>query len=347
MANNIDRVTEINRMIVESSLLFISIFATIGLLIGGQNQQFKTLYYYLGYMLYYSIPFILAAFWGTISIFTYQREEPLSGIILYLPVVFFVSGLATLLLFASSAAQTILLPSQYLLFVGYQSLSFIEFIVAVFYFTIPLLINRNAMSLKKRISHRTTRVVFAVLILTVTILVPVMTIYGVNQSISLNKFGNLSLKGDPDHKVESVDFDAGVSDQVLVLIKSINDQYLSYALLVEAKPGTPLNMTTREGAKTLRADFGKDISFQQIIDDSRKYFLAVKSESSTGTNATYSIQVFKTDTSILIYAFFALVISSSILLGILMSPNVPLTADRLPQSEPEQTEPCCLQNFDE
>lgn len=63
------------KIIINSSLVLVSVFATIGLLLGAATEEFKLTYVYLGYMLYYSIPFIIAAFWAIISNMANQKKQ--------------------------------------------------------------------------------------------------------------------------------------------------------------------------------------------------------------------------------------------------------------------------------
>ena len=125
---------EIEKIIIESSILLVSIFSTVGLLMGGLTQQFKYAYYYLGYMLYYSFPFILACFWATVSYVTsFQTGERTYGrLARNLAISFYISGFIMILLLASVVAQTKVLPENFLFFPEYQGLIVTEIVMASF-----------------------------------------------------------------------------------------------------------------------------------------------------------------------------------------------------------------------
>jgi hypothetical protein len=95
---------EATKLIVESSIVFVSIFATIGLLLGAATNEFKSSYVYLGYMLYYSLPFILACAFGVVSITSERANLTASEMNSKFGIAFFLTGLVMLAFLASSAA---------------------------------------------------------------------------------------------------------------------------------------------------------------------------------------------------------------------------------------------------
>lgn len=106
--------SKINRLIVESSIVFVSIFSTVGLIIGSGTGQFKNAYMYFGYMMYFSIPFILAIFWGTLSILSVKKKKQIADLVSYLSIASFFAGLSTLIYLACMAAGTVMLPNQFI-----------------------------------------------------------------------------------------------------------------------------------------------------------------------------------------------------------------------------------------
>jgi len=53
---------DLEKLIIQTSIIFVSIFSVIGLTLGGIIKEYKFAYISLGNMLYYSFPFVIAAF---------------------------------------------------------------------------------------------------------------------------------------------------------------------------------------------------------------------------------------------------------------------------------------------
>jgi hypothetical protein len=318
---------EIDRVIVQASITFVSIFVTIGLLIGATTQEFKLVFVCLGYMLYYSLPFVLAAFWSTVSIISHDKNRREAQIVSYLAVTFFLTGLTMLIYLASAAAQTALLPTRFVFLMPYQSLSFLQFFVFFVFLVIPMV---TTFLLSKRKPTKKLRAILLAIFLMISISgVYVMTIYGVNQRSYLAKTDSVFLAGEPDFGLKSVDITLRIADQVVVEIRSSDDHYFNYAFLNEKNYELYANSTTRVDASTIRSDFGSDLSFQQVIEASGKYYLAMKSEYFIGTNVTYSIQVYETENSVLTNSFLTVVLSASIVFGMLTSSQDTRIYDRI------------------
>jgi len=308
---------EINRIIVESSIIFVSIFATIGLLIGATTKEFKWSFVYLGYMLYYSLPFILAAFWGIISMISDDKKRHETKVTSYLAVAFFLTGLMMLIYLASAAAQTALLPTYFVFLMTYQSISFAEFFVVLLFLISPIIV--PWILSKLRFPQKWRRVLLGIFIAIFMISIFVMTILGVNQTSYVAKADSVSLSGTPYYELKSVNVTLQMTDQIVVEIKSIENQYLSYAFLDEKNHDLYVNSTTRADAKPKSADFGPDLSFQVTIEASGEYYLVMKSEYFMGNNVTYSIKVYQTNSSALSQSFLITVFSASTFIGILIS----------------------------
>jgi hypothetical protein len=312
----VEKFPEINKTIIESSIILISIFATVGLLFGGITQQFKTTYVYFGYMLYYSLPFVVAAFLSTISAVCPNERKAEAGKISFVAVCFFLTGFVMLIFLASVAAQTVVLPSQFVFLMTYQNLSFLEgfavFVFVVFsYITVCLA--------ERKLSERWRTPCLLVLLMFLIFCVFFMTTYGTNQKSYVADTGSIALSGQPDYKFYSVNVTLISADQIFVEIKSLEGYYFSYAFLDEKNNGLYINTTTRPSAIIIKQDLGSNLSFQTTVESSGTYFLEIKSEYFLGTNITYSIIVYRTDTTNLGNAFLAITIGGSIFLGIMIS----------------------------
>lgn len=143
--------------------------------------------------------------------------------------------------------------------------------------------------------------------------------YGANQTSSIAAAGSVSLGGLPDYKLEAVNMSLLTADQVNVETKAEQGQSLSYAFLNEKNGPLYLNSTTKPSAQIIKYDFGSDLSFQTVVESSGTYYLVMKSEYFLGTNATYSVKVFRTDTAVLGNAFLVSVVSGALFLGTLVA----------------------------
>jgi hypothetical protein len=129
---------KISRITIEASIVFVSIFTTLSLLFGAVSNEFKSTYFYLGYMLYYSLPFILACFFGIMSIIPERVDRKIAEVIEKFQIAFFLTGLMMTVWLATSAAQTALLPTVYVFSIPYFALPYLEFFVFAL-FSISLL----------------------------------------------------------------------------------------------------------------------------------------------------------------------------------------------------------------
>lgn len=308
---------DINRMIVESSIVFVSIFATIGLLIGATQEEVKWAFIYLGYMLYYSLPFILAAFWGTISILSHDSNRREAEVISKFAVVFFLTGLAMLAYLASAATQTALLPTHFVFLMAYQNVLLLELYVAGIFLLFPIITVWVLSKLK--LSQKWRRMSMAIFLIVFLLGVWGMTVFGVNQRSYVAKTDSVFLSGEPDFELKSVNVTLETTDQVVVGIKTAQNRYSSCVFLDKTNYNLYTNSTTRADANTIGSDFGSDISLRLTIEAPGEYYLIMKSEYFAGSNVTFSIQVYRTDASVLGYGFLISVFGASIVIGILAS----------------------------
>ncbi len=146
--------------------------------------------------------------------------------------------------------------------------------------------------------------------------VVIMTMFGVRQTTSVVASGPLSLVGSPYYPMKNVSFHLDMADQILVKIKGAQDHLFSYIFLDESNYILYNNSSTRPDAKPIKSDFfGSDFSFTAVAASYSNYYLVMKSEYALGSNATYSVQVFKTDTLVEVCAFGGSVFSLSVLLA--------------------------------
>jgi len=98
------------KIIIETSIVFVSVASAIGLALGGIFQQYRLAYINLGKMLYYSVPFIIASLVAFISLVGEDRTARQSPLLKKVAWSFYLTGFISILLLASLAAQTEVLP---------------------------------------------------------------------------------------------------------------------------------------------------------------------------------------------------------------------------------------------
>lgn len=105
----------LEKLIIQTSILFVSISAVIGLTLGGLIQQYRIAYINLGKMLYYSFPFIIASLWAFLALAA-QTKSP-TGIdwIKKLAWAFYITGFIFIMKLASLASQTEVIPEGFIL----------------------------------------------------------------------------------------------------------------------------------------------------------------------------------------------------------------------------------------
>jgi hypothetical protein len=294
---------EIDRVIVESSIVFVSIFATIGLLIGASQSQFKTTYVYLGYMLYYSFPFILSCSFGVMAMLSASENSLATRVISRIGVTFFITGLIMLILLASSAAQTSLLPTTFLFFLPYVSVPIIEFFVFFIIFAVSVLLE-SAISEYRRL-WRFRNWILSVSSLFFIIALLIMMTFGTTQTTHIVPSNTALLVGAPNYPINASNFTLGASDQILVTMQTIENGYFNYVFLDESNYLLYNDSSTRSRASVLKSDsFVSNTSFTAVAGASSNYYLVLQSSSFAGTNVTYSATIFSTDSSVEVYALF-------------------------------------------
>lgn len=309
---------EINRIVVESSIVFVSIFATIGLLIGASQNQFKTTYVYLGYMLYYSLPFILSCSFGVMAMLSASENSLATRAISRIGVTFFITGLIMLIFLASSAAQTSLLPTTFLFFMSYASIPIIEFIVFSIIFVFSVLMEQ-AISNNKRL-WRLRNWILAVSSVFFIVMLVIMMTFGTTQTIHIVPSNTVSLVGAPDYPINNVNFTLDASDQILITMNSPQNDYFNYYFLDKSNFLLYNDSSTRAEASVIKSEsYVSNTSFTVVAGASSNYYLVLQSGYFLGTNVTYSAQIIKTNSLTEVDALFVSVVLLSFLIAVLAS----------------------------
>jgi hypothetical protein len=309
---------DINRIIVESSIVFVSIFATIGLLIGATTGQFKTSYFYLGYMLYYSFPFILSCIFGVMAMLSTSENSLVVKVISRFGVSFFITGLIMLLFLASSAAQTSLLPTTFFFILSYASIPILEFFVFFIIFALSVLLER-AISWSRRAWHFRNWILSGSSVLFIIALI-IMMAFGTTQTTHVFPSSTVLLGGSPNYPLNASNFSLSASDQILVTMQGFGNGYFNYAFLDESNYLLYNDSSTRLKASVLSSNsFVSNASFTAVASSSSTYYLVLQSSYFAGTNVTYSAEIIKTDSSVEGDALFAAAIFSSSTIAALIS----------------------------
>ncbi len=318
--------TRVNRVLIESSIIFVSVFATLGLLFGTVNSDFKSNYFYLGYMLYFSLPFILSCFLGVVSLVTQQKNPKWSETISSFEVSFFLTGLMLLVLLATSAAQTSALPTTFTYVIPFPLIP-ILMLVLFFLFEMalsPLIVQTDSkayqwlanLRVSRKLSkffanwNRTSDLRLLVALIGVILFVygiVFMASIGVTQAKFVAKSDSVSLVYNQSNpaslKCENISL--VTADQISVQIKGASsDQWLRYVFLDDNNYYTYMNLATTANAQIIKQDMGSDLSFDTVITQTGEYWLILESRSVGGTNATYSVQVTRVDNSNEVKFFF-------------------------------------------
>jgi len=303
------------RLIVESSVILISIFSTIGLLIGTTSQQFKDVYIYFGYMLYFGFPFIFAALFGMISIVAVENQ--VQDVASALSTSFYLTGFLVLFYLACAAAQTAALPGSFVYLIPAQYLAVTEFLLSM------VLLIAQSLGKSTRSSRRLARHIKWVqpLVLFLAIVVVfsgaiLMSIYGVQKAELLRETRTMSLEGESLYRTQSANFTLDIADQISFKIISASNAYFHYVFLDKQNYDVYQNESNRLQAKPIREGTEKEVSFIETVGNKGTYFLAMESRYFLGANITYEVVVNHFDNSNMT---FSLVVVSLGIFGILFA----------------------------
>jgi hypothetical protein len=308
---------DVNKTIVESSIVFVSIFATIGLLIGASSSQFKTTYVYLGYMLVYSLPFILACSFCIVSMLSDDENSGIARVISLIGVTFFITGLIMLAFLASSAVQTSMLPMNYVFLLPSSSLTTVEiylFVMIVGFSFVGL----ASFSKFKRL-WKVRNWISSISATLFIIIIGFMMVSGVRQLSFVAASGTASLSGGPNYSTYNTSFYLQTTDQLQVRMNSSENFGFGYTLLDESNYLLYSNSSASSLTVPLQSGFySSNYSFPEVISASSNYYLILLGET-LSTNVTFSVLVTRTDNS---YQVDALVLSSpfvSLLIATIMA----------------------------
>lgn len=311
--------SKLNRIIVESSIVFVSIFATIGLLIGATTSEIKITYIYLGYMLYYSLPFILACIFSLVAILSEDENPEASEIASIVGTASFITGLAMLVLLASLAAQTALLPTSFTYIMPYPLVPYLEFLILCSLVLIIVVGTRKVIP-KFKVLRNNKNSLFAVFTVLFIAGIVIMSMFGVRRVEYTAKKGALFLHGSPNYPFESVEVTLQMTDQVVVKLNSSENKFFSYVFTDAVNHRLYLNDSTRLDAKPIKyGNYKLSASFSVVAENSSVYYLMIKSEYTMGSNVTYSIDILKLDNSVLVITFFVSTFFLSVVVAIATS----------------------------
>jgi hypothetical protein len=314
------KVQDVNKVIVESSIVFVSIFATIGLLIGASASQFKTTYVYLGYMLIYALPFILACSFGLVAMISADEDSPIARVMTLTGITFFVTGLLMLVFLADSAASTSVLPTSFVFFVPYYSLPVLEVYVFIISLVVLLLGLLTISEFRRVWRLRNWITSFFAMLFIISILV--MMASGVTQTSRIATSGTIFLAGSPSYPMENVSFPLVTTDQIQVRMNSDQNADFSYIFLDQIDYLLYNNPSSRLSANILDSGYyAENYSFTQVITASSDYYLVLMSQS-IDNNVTFSVQVVSTNSSLLVDAlFFSAAFISTLIASSMARPN--------------------------
>jgi len=283
-------------LIVESSVIVISIFSTVGLVIGTTSQQFKDVYSYFGYMMYFSFPFIFAAMLGMISIAA--LENRIKGFVSALSMSFFLTGFVVLFYLACISAQTVILPGGFVYFISLQNLAGIEVLVTILLFSAHIFAIKIG-SIRRVAKHKNkvqNLLLFLGFIGTLTGAM-FMSVYGVQKIQQLDETGTMLLEGAPSYKTQSVNFTLNIADEISFNLTSATDASFHYVFLDEQNYILYQNESTRFQATPIRGGYRNQIFFTETTNNAGIYYLAMDNPNPLGANVTYEVTVYHFDNS--------------------------------------------------
>jgi len=307
--------SRLSRLIAEISIVFVSIFVTIGLLIGASTNEIKTTYIFLGYMLYYSLPFILACCFSIVSLLSEEVYSAGSEAAALLGNTFFITGLAMIMFLAGLGAQTSLLPAGFTYLAPYSSVPYIEFLVFVVVLATVAIGSQRVIPNSRRLRNN-RKWLFSVFSVLFIVGIVFMLMFGVRQIGQAFESNLVILDGLPNYPLRSINITLETMDQIMVKTNSSESQYFSYVFVDFPNYELYQNYSTRLSAKVMEYDnYRLSSSFTAVIEASGIYYLVMKSENFLGSNVTYSIEVSRPDNSLLVFLFFGSTFSLSVIIA--------------------------------
>ena len=276
----------LEKLIIETSILFVSISSVIGLNLGALNQQYRLAYINLGKMLYFSFPFIVASFWAFLTILTGTQFRYKISWSRKLAWSFYLTGFIFIMTLAALASQTEVVPEGFILMMSPIQTVFWEFVVAGIIFL--------GFSLRL---PRKPKIVLAILLLVTLFFFSgiLLLISGTQQTVDIERVGIATLAS--RYSVYSINISLEQAQQIAGKLEGINEEArFDYFLMGD----TEFNNANASGdffsANSLIQDsYITRGNFLKTIQESDRYFLVIKNEYFLGNNVTYSLEVYKTD----------------------------------------------------
>lgn len=148
----------------------------------------------------------------------------------------------------------------------------------------------------------------------------IMGMFGAVPRSEILKSGAVSLSGEPNYELEIVNVPLKQADSIYVKIATNENRPFSYVLLDEQNSLLYEDEDTRILANPIKTDSAiTDSSFQETIRTSGNYSLVLYSAYFNGTNVSYSISVYRVDSSIMSYSVLGVTACGAIVFGILIS----------------------------
>jgi hypothetical protein len=272
----------VEKLIIHTSILFISISSVIGLSLGQITGQYRLAYVNLGKILYYSFPFIVATFWAFLSIIAEDHFTIRIDWVRKLAWSFYLTGFIFIMVLAALASQTEVVPEGFILMMGPMQIIIWEFVSAGIIF---------AGLLKMRI-RRKRWTILATVAFCVGIFLMAL---GTFQTVSIERIGVAALE--ERYSFRAVDIKLEQAQQIFGKLESVNNEArFDYFFMDE----TEFNKVNLSGefftANSLAQNsFVTQDVFLKTVQNSSKYFLVIKNEYFLGNNVTYSLEVYTTE----------------------------------------------------
>jgi hypothetical protein len=279
MSNN----ANLEKIIIQTSILFVSIASVIGLTLGGMFQQYKLAYISLGKMLYYSVPFVIASLVAFISLIGEDHTANKALLLKKVAWSFYLTGFISILLLASLAAQTEVLPEGF-----FFTLKPIDIVIWQFIAFSIILVGQL---LAKGKSARWAPFFCLILLGGVFLM-----LCGTFQTSNVEKSGEFAPERQNFCNATAIDLEQG--QQVLGKLQSLNNEARFSYYLLSANEYSKMNANANYITTSALAQdyYVNQASFLKTVQSSGKYYLLMRNEYFLGHNVTYSITVYKTQT---------------------------------------------------
>jgi hypothetical protein len=286
------------KLIINTSILFVSISSVIGLSLGEMTGQYRVAYINLGKMLYYSLPFIVASFWAFLSIIAEKQSIATVYWVRKLAWSFYLTGFIFIIILAALASQTEVVPEGFILMMNHMQTIFWEFISAGIIFAGLLIIRVRR---KRWIVLATLTFCFGILLMA----------SGTFQTSKIERADVATLED--RYAFFIVDIELKQAQQISGKLESINKEARFDYFLMEETEFIKVNASGEFfAANSLAQNFfvTQDV-FLKTVQNSSKYFLVIKNEYFLGNNVTYSLEVYTTESGPSFVGFLLITVSVS------------------------------------